>query len=325
LKPEGPYEFGDNMTQQDRLNKEIAEMEAMLNPTRPEEAKPPVEVEVPDTPEVVVQPEAIEVIEEVQEKPKRTNWKKLKQDNDKRIAGLKVKADRLVHERKAQAAEIEALRAQLEAQPAVPSDPFKDLFSEEDVETIGEEAVDIIKKASTTASEASTKQLKAELAQMKEEAKEAEARAAKQNEQVTYDDFLSNLGEIVENYDSIDRDPAFLAFLEDVDRYSGYTKMELLQRAKNSGDVKRVASFFKDFVKESDPNSTILEEMVSPTGNNGPSTPQEDKEEKMPQSYMDNYYNDAMRGRYKSNPSLSKEISDKIDKALATNMIEWGK
>ena len=101
--------------------------------------------------------------------------------------------------------------------------------------------------------------------------------------------------------------------------------MDLLQRAKSSGDVGRVASFFKDFIKESDPNKKFLEEKVTPTGNSGPSTPQEAKEGKMPESYMRSYYNDAMRGRYKSNPALSQEISDKIDKALATNMIEWGK
>lgn len=302
----------------DRLEREIEELEA---------ANKPEVVEVVDNPEGIATPEAVETEYEVKvDKPKRTNWKQLKQQGDKRLAGIKASSDKFKFESRQEIADLKARLEQLQSVPTVEVDPFKDIFSQEDADVVGDEAIEIMKKAAKAASLKETEALKKELDSLKRDAEQRRTNASKKAEDDEYDEFLAKLGSKVDNWESINRDPAFIDYLAKVDEDSGYTRQEVLVRAETSRDVGRIAGFMKDFEVMSSPGNKELESKVGPTGTPSPSA-QIPKEGKvvLDGSYVDLIYDNIIKGKYRSDPSLAREKQLEVDKALAEGRVDFSR
>jgi len=308
----------------ERLEAEIAEMEAHLNPTQ-EDTQEKAE-EVKEVVETVSAPQ-VDTSEavEVPEKPARTNWKKKYEENSRRTAGLKASSDQFKFQTRQEIQElkntIEMLKTQVTQVP--PTDIFDGVVTEEDKDTIGSEAVDIMKKISERANEAQVNPLRNEIVKLQKEREEARVNSAQVDAKREYDSFLDKLNKQVPDYKAINTNPEFLTYMGNVDEASGYTKATLFQRAEASRDVKRVAGYMKEFVESQKPVDK-LEEMVGPTGSSSTSvTSQGTKEEIIPVSYIENFKNSMIRGQYKTNHIEAEKIQLKIDKALQEGRVDF--
>ena len=91
-----------------------------------------------------------------------------------------------------------------------------------------------------------------------------------QIEQVAEQTFYTQLSALVPDWQTINVDPKFLAWLNQVDPVSGYTKHQLLRMAYEERDAVKVARFFQAYKQEQQQQVSAEEASTTPTT---PSTP----------------------------------------------------
>lgn len=244
------------------------------------------------------------------EKPKRTSWKQryasYKASTDTTIFELRQGNAKLHSDLQSLSATVELLKGQLaEGQPnAVDS-----VITQEDEDTIGPDAVAIMKKTT----EAATKDLKAELAALKEEQKqEAKDRAANARRQADLS-FRDRLVDLVEgDLSEIDSDPKFSKYLQAVDPVTGVPRKRYFDSAVSSGDIVRTAGFFNDYTKTLAPSKdSILAKEVTPIGTGATPSPEGSK----PQTYTIAEYNAVYDALNKRSYQSTKEKNELIKQA----------
>lgn len=314
------------MSIQERLAAELEEMEKMESQFAPQVDTP--DAEAGENEIAVDNPEsdgikAIEEVEEVPQKKTRTNWKSKFQENQKRMAGLKASSDSFKFQTRQ---EMDSLRdeiAALKAVPTVKPDVFADVFSDEDTDVIGVEAVDIIKRASQKASEAQVNPLKDEIKKLKNDRAESIKREAVATQVSEYGKFEDALTKQVKGWKELNADPEFLNYLGEVNEASGYTRGTLLRRAEQYRDVDRVAGFMKDYLATVGVNSK-LEDQVGPTGTSTASVVKDKpKGEIIKQSFIDNFENAVIRGQFKHKILEAEAIQLKIETAFQEGRIDF--
>ena len=155
------------------------------------------------------------------------------------------------------AGRLKTLEEVIASNPAQPGTGFQ--LSEDELELLDEETAAVVAKIV----DASVKPLK-ERQQFTDGELERE-RNLRQAEGVKklHLDFQDRLTTRVPNALELDADPAFRKWLSQVDPDSGRVRLELARAAKQIDDVKRVATFYEDWIAEqgrADPR----EEMISP-------------------------------------------------------------
>lgn len=195
------------------------------------------------------------------EKSKRTNWKK-------RFTTYKASADNTIYELRQELATKMRYMVDLEKtiedlKKAIPAvDKYKDVITQEDEDTIGPDAVGIMKKTVEAATSGLEKKLQE--AEAKERARRIEeAGKAKSLADLS---FRQRLEGLVENFDDIDVDPRFHKFLGETDD-SGLPRKTFFAKGVQGGDFMRVAGYYKEFLSTL-PKSRedILEKKIAPVG-----------------------------------------------------------
>jgi hypothetical protein len=154
------------------------------------------------------------------------------------------------------AAEIKALKAAQQAEPAatpaaavdpnaMTPDAVKAQYGDEFAN-----AVDAI-------AEARTKKLRDELSS-RVDGMEAETASRGRS------DFMRDLTTLVRNWQVIDQDPGFTAYLDEFDVHTGRQRREFFNEADRNNDAARVASFFSSFVLGKQPAPTPVVAPVAP-------------------------------------------------------------
>lgn len=263
-----------------------------------------------------------------QEPRKKQSWKErfsgYKASTDKTISNLRKENSTLFQKLNEYEKRIDDLSRKIADMNARSKDPFAEVITAEDIETIGPEAVDVVKKATQRATEAAIDPLKKKLEEL--EAKDAAAKMQKIEEarQKAYTDFLSNLGTLVPDYKQIDVDPKFAIFLNSLDPYTGELRMDAFKRAESYHDAERVADFFKDF-KESLPKSKreLLEERITPEGSNSAGTPPstKQKQDSFTAAEVEKFYNDLTKGVYRGRQKEADELEARITRAYLEGKI----
>ncbi len=281
------------------------------------------------TDEVIIE-EVTKVDEEVvpeKVKKKYTNWKKrfqgLKSSHDATVFDLRQELIRKGEDLGNLAATVDNLQGTIsELQLKTKSDIFAGVITPEDTEVLGNEAVDSMKKVTQAAVDSAVKPLQDEITANKKRLRKA------QEDQVSVEKaraqalFLSKLSNLVEDYAEVNVNPDFLNFMRGVDHSSGYTRERLFKVAEHSGDVGRVAGFFKEFKDTQIKTNTTLEEQITPTNNavsNAEVTNEKDKPLSM--AFIDKFYSDMSKGYYRGKEKLRQEISDRIDIAMSIGNI----
>jgi len=321
----------------DRLKKEEAEMEELYY-SKASSKEPEVGTEDllagETTKEETAELEAVansfegatpqEVVEDsVQpEKPARTNWKK-------RYTNFKASTDTTIFQLRQENATLKeslvGLRGNIadltEQLTALKPSTFDGVITQEDEDTIGPDAVKIMKKTS----EALSKPLEEKLKQLEDEKRAREVADAKASRADASAGFKGKLVSLVEDFDKVDLNPKFLQYLGETDPQTGVPRKEFFDRAVAYGDFVRTAGFYNDFAR-SLPQSkeSILAKKVAPIG--GGATPSAEGVGR-PKTYtmeeFDKTYSDYQKGAYRNLEEKNNLIKkmDLLDKAFTEGRI----
>lgn len=249
-----------------------------------------------------------------------------KEDWEKRYKNLRASRDEKLYKTKSQLAAaletINALQAQInELRTAAPKvDPLDGLFTDEDTDALGEATVEAMRKVTKRATEAATKPLKEQLEEERK-LREAEAkRLAEQAKKEAYDIFLSRIQQAVPDWEEINYDPAFMEFMEELD-FDGTPRKTYFAEAEAQGNAALIIRYMNDFKAQKEQKTPKKEDKlakkITPVGDDAGATQpkQGAQKEKISRAFIDKFYDDLSRGRYKGRYSEALAIEKRIDEA----------
>jgi len=174
---------------------------------------------------------------------------------------------RLAAENKELKASLKAIEEQLDMLKAEKA--REPLVKPEEIEEYGEGLVDLARRIAQE--ELSKKDVLISKLQAKLDGLEQVTNKSVQ------EDFFEALGRMVPNWNAINDDARFHAWLDDVDELTGTRRQDLLATAERDRDAKRVAKFFQAFEKTSQKQvanaNSALESQVSPDSVRTPNAP----------------------------------------------------
>ena len=158
--------------------------------------------------------------------------------------------------------EVEALKAKL-------TTPQEKLVKPEEVAEFGEPLVDLIRRAAREEVQAKDNEIK----ELKSKLESLAGTTAATTEVSFYD----RLAAQVPDWQTINEDAEFHAWLGEVDDLTGFQRQDILSQAEEKRDADRVARLFKAFKKvqqdKSADSRTSLEEQVAPEATRTPQAP----------------------------------------------------
>lgn len=154
------------------------------------------------------------------------------------------------------------------------------------------------------------------------------------------DRFFRDLGSEVQDWKTHKDDPRFLDWLKQEDPLTGTSRLALAQQAQSALDGKRIAKFYKSFIKEvvgekkeETPNKEEqkkdgkgIEKFVAPpaSGGKGAGNKVNTDNETVKTSDIKKFYDDAQKGRYRGREAEFARMEAKIDKAVSEGKVVKG-
>lgn len=277
----------------------------------------PEEIEEEEsTDEEVIVPTEQEVISDDQ-----VDWKKrftnYKASTDITIRDLRRDLAQATSDIVAYQDKIDELSKEVSLIKSNSEDEYKDLFSEEDADIVGQDAIDIFKKGVKKAAESSTAPLKEELEKLRKKERKLKEEASKAELAKIYKDhFHDPLKRLVPDFEQLNTNPQFIEFLQEPDEETGIQRITLLRKAESVYDPGRAASFFREFKKSIGKNN--LESKITPVAN-GNSTSNDMRTTK-PRTFtmaeIDKNYNDQAKGVYRGREKEWRILEAQMDKAF---------
>jgi len=304
----------------EKLLREEDELEQKMFTRTPEDT----EAKVPEAPAVepTVPADEKEVGPSDVSKPEE-DWKKrytnLRASRDEKL--WKTQSD--LADAKRQIATLQHdLQALRSATPVVKEDIFKDLFTAEEEEALGETAITAMKKAAEKAASSKTASMEKELAEERlRRVKEANDKAQAESANA-YNLFLNRLARAVPDYEDVDKDPAFMDYMGQTD-IDGSVRADNFKKAEANGDVASIARYMIDF-KSSKVKQPVspLEDLITPTGNDKTTNSSTEKKPKgMSMKDVDDHYKKYIRGYYNTRQKEYDEMEKRIDEAASLGLI----
>lgn len=301
------------MSQIEELDKEIEEMEAVLAG----KTTPGVDEGAPGTQTNEALPnEDVTAVADPQKV--RNNWKKkytdLRSHHDGLAFELRSELANVKEQKLAMQEEVNKLKVEADTMKKEGDNPYN--LSQEESDILGVDAIAAIDKMNRQATEPLKEELDRERAlRLKAEQKEIENMRASNQQS-----FLGKLGELVPDYVAINTDPKFLEYMDGVDIYSGQIRKNLFKIAERSGDVGRVAGFFKEFTKVTTPVDPLAQH-VTPTGDAGGGAVTTQKADTITWAEVEKFYAAASSGEYKNNMAAFRKEESRIDSLMAAGRV----
>lgn len=209
---------------------------------------------------------------------------------------------------------------------ATANTPATSIFSEEDVEILGEPAVNALNKGVNDILEKKIKPLQDEVNKSRKELADREVKDAQSMAMESYNKFITKLGEVVPDFQEVNVSKGFLEYMDEPDEMSGYPRKHLFTRAEQALDVERIASFFTNYKKKLGPTrSDVLESAITPTGvqGSGPATSKEKETLVVTRGFIDKFYDDYNRGKYRSKDGQKEaaRLERIIEKAVLSGQV----
>ena len=316
MKPTLPEAVQRQADQVDAMDAEIVQTTAA--PPEPEPETPP---EAPPTPDPAPQPDA-------------PDW----QQKYRTLQGMF----------NAQSTELRTLKEELEnlkATVATPPAPQPEheaapkLVTEQDVETFGQDLIDLVRRVLSESAGPGNSELKAKVEAL-QTALDGTSKKADQahtavvtNRRETY---YADLARSVPDYATIDVEPEWESWLEKHDPLSGLVRQDLLNKAFTDFDAERTATIFKAYLVEkgrSGPAPTPqptdpppapapdpkdgLDAQVSPARGGSPTQiPSDTGTHVWTAAEMQEFYTARSRGDFRGREAEANAIEAQIDKAL---------
>ena len=151
-----------------------------------------------------------------------------------------------LREMKAQINQLIAEKAEMEVRKTAEVPKAASLITDEDKEAFGPDLIDLIERAT----DSKVASLRDREAQLMSEIKELKGQLGNVTERQVVsekDRFLSSLAQQVPDWETLNIDPGFLSWLQEVDPVYGIPKQVALSNAYEGGDVARVATIFNSY------------------------------------------------------------------------------
>jgi hypothetical protein len=201
-------------------------------------------------------------------------------------------------------------------QPKV--DPLDGVFTTEDVENLGEGTVDALTKATRKATEAATASLEKQLQDQRDLRAADQVTLADKTKQETYDLFIGQVARAVPSWEAINYEKGFEEYLKGPD-VDGRQRKAYFSQAEAQGNAALIIRYMRDYEATKTGTPTKVDQLadkVTPTGETAGQTHiEEGTPETVSKAFIDKFYDDLNRGRYKGKHSEVMAIEAKIDKA----------
>lgn len=233
--------------------------------------------------------------------------------------------------------ELSKRKPEPEPKPAGP------LVTPQDVENFGSDLIDLIGRKATEVFHQyagsvmeKIRELESENACLRETVSTVEQKQGLSQKQI----FLQQLAVRVPDWEALNTDPDFLAWLTVVDPLSGLQRQVLLDAAAESFDVARVAALFNAYKKEAgigmqpvpqpapqvtqqDQKKSEVSAQVAPGKSKASSpAPASDQSRKIwRQAEVTRFYDDVRRGLYRGREAEQARIEAEIDLAVAEGRV----
>jgi len=207
----------------------------------------------------------------------------------------------------------------------VEEDIFKDAFTDDEKEALGETAIGAMKKAAKTAADAKTAKINQELKEARERALQQAQSQAVTSSKEAYNTFLARLHRAVPDFQVVDQDPRFKNYMSAAD-IDGTVKANNFIAAEKRGDVATVARYMLDFKQSLNPKAQAkasLDAKINPTGTATSSTAGSNKSDgSLTMSEVNEHYRKFASGGYKGKQSEYLAMEARIDQAAASGKIK---
>lgn len=222
-------------------------------------------------------------------------------------------------------AQVASLSQQLEAarKPSTPPAPPED--TTKDAEVFGTDLVDMVKRVVNSAFGGLAQQFNERLSAVESHLQGTTQVVARTAE----DQFLARLSAQVPDYEQVNQDADFLAWLAEVDPIYGLPRQAALTAAADARDANRVAGIFLAFKATQTPPpaptpvptpAASLERQVAPrAGASAPAAPS--TKPVYTSAQVDAFYRDVRRGVYRGREADAQRIEDQFNEALAEGRI----
>jgi hypothetical protein len=334
--------FPDQVKPKEEVEPDIEVKEEEVEPDPEDddpEVQPEPDVEVESEPEDDTEPEPeVDEPEEdpEEEKPKkRKSWKAEHEKLDRRFRNLKTSYDGKLFDLRNQVAtllttnqsleeRISGLLKQVSAATAN-KDIYEGVFTEEDVDVLGEDAINLIKKANARAIEAATAPLKEQVDAARTQAISVKKNEADLQRKEAYNGFLNGLKSLVPDFDTLNVDEGFKKYMDGVEPGASKARKDELGDAAKLGNARWAASFFDNYRALRAAPQQKLEEMVTPKRNNASTVETKDTRKKVYSiDQFNNFYDKLTRGGFnhsKEEREKGERIRRMYDKAYAEGRI----
>ncbi len=300
------------------LEKEEKELEGMIYGTPSDPTATTVDeatgqkdagVEVPLVQEPVTQAQEPKAPVETEDWEKR--YKNLRASRDENLWKTKTQLTAALETINTLQAELGKLRQRV---PSV--DPLEGVFTQEDTDTLGEATVEAMKRATKKATEAATIPLKQQLEEERKRRLEQDRALMEQSKQEAYNIFLNRVSSAVPNWEAINFDPNFIKFMEDPD-YDGTPRKTYFHIAEAQGNAALIIRYMREYEASQGRKPDALASKVTPVGDLGSTQAVKEKPgESITRAYIDKFYDDVARGRYRGRQRDADAIEAAIDKAV---------
>jgi hypothetical protein len=249
--------------------------------------------------------------------PEREDW-------EKRYKNLRAARDEKLWKSQQQLADamerVQSLQSkvrELEAKQQESVDPFAGIFTEEDEDTLGPTTLETMKKVTKKATEAATAPLKKQLEEEQKKRIDADKLMVENLRKENYKVFIGKIASAEPDWEAINYDPGFHKFMDEPD-YDGVPRKTYFAEAEVQGNAALIVRYMKEYKQGVVPKKDKLASKVAPTGDRAGtnSTPTEKPPEIISRAYIDKFYTDLTKGKYKGKHSEAKAIEDAIDKAV---------
>lgn len=217
--------------------------------------------------------------------------------------------------------QIQALsqtRAQEEAKAKAEADP-------KDVENFGADMVDMVQRYAERVFQSMATQFGAKVADFETRLKTLEQQVTGVSDRTNLtleQQFYATLKSLVPDWENINKDERWLAWLADVDPVYGAPRQAALDAAHQKFDVERVANVFKAF-KASAPAKpqSSLANQVAPSGAAATAPIAPPAKQVLSSKFVEKFYNDLAKGRYVGREAEAASIEAEINTAAAEGRI----
>ncbi len=245
-------------------------------------------------------------------------------------------------------AQVKELKEQLTArerasEPATPAEPEprEPKVTGKDVEAFGGDLIDLIKRAASDMFVESYKGVHERFGRLEDSVSKLQAAIGGVSENLTKDRrviYFQELARLVPDYEVVNVDQRFTAWLSEVDPLSGQQRQAYLEAAFNNFDAARTAVLFNAWKQSvgtaSAPTATPqpqaptaadeLRRQVAPTSSRA-STPAPSGNEQGGRFFttreVDKFYTDVAKGLYRNNEAERARIETEIDLAVSQGRI----